>query len=785
MRSSKYLTSAGFALLLVLMLALMATAITRLNAIDQNLKTIVTLHNHKMGLVWEMRHAGRERAMILHLLVTTLDPFRRDELIQQLNDQARRFITAREELTGSELTPQERGLLSSSLALARQGQAAQDLVVDLSSHDRLEEAHTLLLTTVVPVQNRVLDQLNLMVLHQQEETRRAEDEAEESYRSALAFMLIIGASFLIVGGVVATYVIRRTASIEADLHGEKELAQITLHSIGDAVITTNAQGRVTFLNPVAERLSGWNTADALSTPLENVLSLTCEATGKSLFESFDPARIGNPSEGCHESAILVSRNGSSHTIELTVGPIRDTEGHTVGAVLVLHDVSKARELSQQLSWAASHDALTGLINRTEFERKLEFLLQDARSLDRKHALLYLDLDQFKVVNDTCGHMSGDALLRQLAVRLEERIRSSDTLARLGGDEFGLLLEGCSLEKAGQVAETLRDAVSEFRFSWDNKPFDIGVSIGVAPITAASESLNSLLSAVDAACYVAKDLGRNRVHTYKPDDQELSRRTGEMHWSQRVSQAIKEDRFQLYGQKIVPLGDGSNAPAHMELLVRLTDESGKPVPPMSFIPAAERYGLMPTLDRWVIRSIFQRLAEQAAIPEGTICAINLSGQSLSDTQMLDYILGQLEETGLSPDHICFEITETAAIANLRDAIRFINILQGIGCRFALDDFGSGMASFGYLRQLKVDYLKIDGSFVKDMRHDATDRAMVEAIHNIGHVMGLKTIAEWVEDEETRELLRTIGVDYAQGYAIHRPEPLGPAGTPERPQLQVVA
>ncbi len=773
LRSSKYLTSAGFALLLGLMVALMATATSRLNAINKNLKAIVSLHNQKMGLVWEMRHVGRERYILLHRLLTTRDPFVRDELIQQFDEQASRFVTAREGLHAGELTPRERELLARSLKLARQSQAVQNRIVELVTEERLDLAHSLLLREAVPIQKRLYDQLNEVVAHQQQQTRQAEQEAEDAYRSALGFILVIGASFLIVGGVVATYVIRRSARIEADLHGEKELAQVTLHSIGDAVITTDAQGRITFMNPVAEHLTGWYGPKALAAPLQSVLQITAEASGEPLFATFDPLGLGASPGEWHESARLTSQDGRVYSIELAASPIRDPGSRTIGAVLVLHDVSRARELSQQLSWAASHDTLTGLINRTEFERKLGQLLQDARSRKREHALCYLDLDQFKVVNDTCGHMAGDALLRQLAALLEERIRSSDTLARLGGDEFGLLLEGCTLEKAGQVAETLRDVVSGFRFSWDNKPFDVGVSIGVAPIKAASESVNSLLSTVDAACYVAKELGRNRVHIYQPDDQELSRRAGEMQWSQRLSQAIREDRLQLHAQRIVPLQEGDRAPAHAELLVRLIDESGRQVPPMSFIPAAERYGLMPTLDRWVIRSVLERLARLGALPENTLYAINLSGQSLGDPKMLGFILDQLDATGLAPERICFEITETAAVANLRAASRFINTLRGIGCRFALDDFGSGMASFGYLRQLKVDYLKIDGRFVKNMRHDATDRAMVHAINDIGHVMGLRTVAEWVEDEETLALLRGMGIDYAQGYAIHRPEPLAPA------------
>ncbi len=769
-RSTRNLSFSGFALMLGLMVALMVTGLSRMSIMNENLEAIVRTHNAKMALVWEMRHAARERAMILYHMVHTADPFDRDELRQRFSGHAGTFIQSRSGLEASGLSPQERNYLDGSMRLARQGERAQNAVLVLLDEGRLEAAQRLLYRQVVPVQNQVMAQLTLMLEFQQEATRTAQDKAKRAFQDALRLMLVFGLLTLLVGSLVASYVIRRASAIETELHQEKERAQITLRSIGDAVISTDERGMVTFLNPVAERMTGWTDGDAQGKALTDVLHLSAEGSENPVETALDPLQIEAWVESCGDSSQLTARNGRCYAVELTASPIHAPDGRIRGATLVLRDVTRSRELSRQLSWAASHDALTRLINRTEFERRLEWLLQDARTLRREHALLYLDLDQFKIVNDTCGHVAGDELLRQLTARLAEKMRCSDSLGRLGGDEFGLLLENCPLDKAAEMAEMLRSTVAQFRFMWENKPFDVGVSIGMAPITADSGTAAQLLSTVDAACYVAKDKGRNQVHIFKPDDQETTQRTGEMSWSQQLSQAIQEDRLLLYAQKVMPLGAHCGQKPHLEILVRMVGEAGQLVPPMSFIPAAERYGMMPALDRWVIRNVLARLSRRPAVSVDSSCAINLSGQSLGDKAMLPYILAQFEQTGVPPQHVCFEITETAAVANLRAAAEFIQTLRELGCHFSLDDFGSGMSSFGYLRQLNVDYLKIDGAFVRNMREDATDRAMVEAINNIGHVMGLRTIAEYVEDAATAELLLGMGVDYAQGYAIHRPEPL---------------
>lgn len=431
------------------------------------------------------------------------------------------------------------------------------------------------------------------------------------------------------------------------------------------------------------------------------------------------------------------------------------------------------EATERLSYQATHDALTGLVNRREFERRLEKALFSAREEGRVHALCYLDLDQFKIVNDTCGHVAGDELLRQLTVLLQSKVRDADLLARLGGDEFGVLLENCPLEQAQVVADLLRQTVKDFHFVWQGKPFVIGVSIGLVPLNQDCESLASVLSRADTACYTAKDLGRNRVHVYRAEDSELALRQGEMNWVARITHAIEENRFRLYYQAIMPLSHSDREGEHFEILLRMLDDAGELIPPMAFIPAAERYNLMPAIDRWVVSTAFGlywKIFPRTALNRRHTCTVNLSGPSLCDDYFLEFIKRQFSLYQVPYDHICFEITETAAITNLSSAMEFIGALRNLGCRFSLDDFGSGLSSFTYLKNMPVDYLKIDGSFVRDMVDDPMDAAMVESINQIGHVMGLKTIAEGVESDEILAKLRVIGVDFVQGYTIERPKQL---------------
>lgn len=433
-----------------------------------------------------------------------------------------------------------------------------------------------------------------------------------------------------------------------------------------------------------------------------------------------------------------------------------------------------RRAESAIRHMAFHDALTDLVNRREFEQRLEDALKSTRERGLTHALLYMDLDQFKIVNDTCGHLAGDDLLRQLADLFRHHVRDHDTLARLGGDEFGVLLESCPLERAERIAEDLRKVTRSYRFVWDDKPFTVGMSIGLVPITSDSRSVEALLSAADVACYAAKDMGRNRVHLYADGDADLALRQGNMQWVSRIQTALEEDRFLLYRQSIVPLAHVAPTPPLFEFLLRLREEDGTIIPPGAFLPAAEHYNLMPQIDRWVVRHVFAHLARR--IDREPLCGrrclafINLSGHSLSDDTFYDFIREELRRSRVPAEILCYEVTETAAIANLGRAVEFIQGIRSEGCRFALDDFGTGLSSFSYLRNIPVDFLKIDGGFILNLLREPMDRAIVTAINQIGHVAGIKTIAEFVENAASMDQLRRIGVDYAQGYGIDTPHPV---------------
>ncbi|MCH9693234.1 MAG: EAL domain-containing protein [Gammaproteobacteria bacterium] len=555
---------------------------------------------------------------------------------------------------------------------------------------------------------------------------------------------------------------------ETRVFEEKERAEITLQSIGDGVITTDAEGKIDYINPVAQDLIGWDMRSARGTPVTEIMMIVNQHTR---------ATVENPVARClkegrvvtlAENAILITKNGDEVPIQDSAAPIRDRVGNIIGSVMVFHDVSRESRLFRQLSYQASHDTLTGLINRREFENSLISALEQTRqNPEESHALLYVDLDQFKVVNDTFGHTAGDALLRQLSDQIQTNIRSTDLLARLGGDEFGILLERCSEERAIKVAEAIRGSMEGYRFEWQGSFTTVRCSIGVVVVTNENADVASVMSSADVACYSAKDMGRNQVHLYK--DSDASMRHEEMKWVSRITSAVEDDRLELFFQPIIGIGDvNGKHRGHYELLLRMRDEKGVLVGPDQFIPAAERYNLMSTLDRWVVHEALAQLADRSDSDEARYTlAVNLSGTSLSEDRFLEFVIEELEKAQLPNGAICFEITETAAISNLSRVVHFMQALKKLGCKFSLDDFGSGLSSFTYLKNLPVDYLKIDGHFIRNVVEDTVDESMVKAISEVGHAMGIETIAERVETKQVLEKLGALGVEFAQGYYIARP------------------
>jgi diguanylate cyclase (GGDEF)-like protein/PAS domain S-box-containing protein len=550
-----------------------------------------------------------------------------------------------------------------------------------------------------------------------------------------------------------------------------EPGALALNSLAEAIIATDRDGRITYMNPAAEQLTG-STADAAAGKLlEEIVSLVDETDRRLLSDPVHQALTSGAAVNLSRRALLLSRaNGSERSIELSASPIRDGARELVGAVVMLHDVTEMRGLTRQMSYQATHDALTGLVNRREFDRRLEEAIEGGHRGDGQHVLAYLDLDRFKIVNDTSGHLAGDSMLREVAKLLRDAVRDSDTVGRIGGDEFGILLVGCPLDKARQIADDVTRAVGDHRFVWRDKIYNIGASIGLVEISRESGTLEELIAAADTACYVAKKQGSGRVVVYSARDEALARHTGEIQWLQRLQAALKENRFHLYHQVIVPAHGEDSGPV-MEVLVRLQDESGHDVLPAEFMRAAERYRLMGLVDRWVVQTTLSALGRGAiAVEPRHSVAINISGQTLGDAQFLEFVVECLDSTGVTPGQVCFEIAESAVIANLDHARRFVGVLHGMGCEFALDDFGSGVGSFSNLKTLPLDYLKIDGSFIRNLARDSVNQAMVTAMIKLARTLNFKVIAEQVEDSAAEEAARRMGVDYLQGYAIGRPQPL---------------
>jgi diguanylate cyclase (GGDEF)-like protein/PAS domain S-box-containing protein len=761
-RTSGIALPAAFAALLALMSAVAVLSLVNMSSVHERVQEIAAARQEKAVTVDRLVNAWREELVTVRGASTgragaaDVAP-----AVTRATDEA---IARAQEI---HVSPDEQAALD---VLKREIEAMRSA----ASRSREEDNNILIL-------NKNIDSsaVDPAVRRLQAAARAAMDtalaEAREVTRKAMALVGGLGLIVIALSIWVAVRVTRRVAATEAALQHEMELAQVTLHSIGDGVITADDTGLVEYLNPAAERYTGWSTAEALGRPVNDIFRVVDDRTGTPI-DSLGP-RAGEQDAEAAVSVRLIDRNERECPVRYSHEPIRHQGGRTFGTILVFHDISQIRAMAQQLLWQASHDSLTGLVNRREFERRLADLVTTAKEQDRNHALMFMDLDNFKAVNDTCGHNAGDELLRQLTTVMASKLRASDTLARLGGDEFGVLLESCPLDHALRIANAVRETVREFRFVWQDKTFNVGVSIGLVPVTVASGAVEAVLATADATCYEAKKKGRDCVQVHHPGEGDASGRHAELHIVSEISSAFEHGRFRLLRQGIVPVKKGGNALVNYEVLVRMVDSSGNMLAPMAFIPAAERYNLLTSLERWVISSLIAYLHEQCERGlintqpyGGGYYSVNLSGASINDKSFPDFVRNLLTRYRLPPGLLCFEVTESIAISNLKRAAELMQGLKSQGCRFALDDFGTGMSSFAYLKYLPVDILKIAGTFVTDLVNDPMDCAIVEAVNRIGHILGMETVAESVEDAATLARIGELGIDYAQGFFLMHPEPL---------------
>ncbi len=566
-------------------------------------------------------------------------------------------------------------------------------------------------------------------------------------------------------------------SLEVSLSRSKRQAQYTLESIAEGIITTDNDGRIDYMNLAAETLTGTNRDDAAGHRVGDLFTLVDDA---------DRRPLGDPVERClamrrrvnmGRRAVMVSSDGEhEHSVEITASPVRGPSNTISGTVVVFHDVSELRGLTRQMSYQATHDPLTGLINRREFERRLDEAMDTAHAEEAVHMLFYMDLDRFKAVNDSCGHQAGDNMLREVAGLIKDQVRDSDYVGRLGGDEFGALLIGCPIEKARQIAADICQAIADYRFVWKDKIFNIGISIGLVEISHSTGEIQDVMAAADSACYMAKQQGRGQVHVYSARDEAVARERGDIQWLRQLQSALHEDNFELALQPIIAMSGRADSGPCVEVLIRLNDGQGRPTNSAEFLRPAARYQMMPQVDRWVFNAVLAAIASgEIKLPSHRSCAINLSGQTLGDESFLGFVVEALDRSGVAPSSVCFEVTEGAILSNVQQAQRFIEVLHGIGCEFSLDDFGSGLGSFSSLKHLPIDYLKIDGTYTRNLQADLVNQEMVSAMIKLARTMQFRIVAEQVEHQEDFDWLRDIGVDFVQGYFIEEPTALGTSST----------
>lgn len=762
-----------YAFLAILTGALLVILVNNALVIDKSriqIENMVFNHQRKAQLLSKLRLIANERTVSLQKMLLMNDPIAISEELAHFNFLAASYIEAWQALHKLPLTKQEKAILEQQSRLVNQNNKRKTNIGALINNQNYDAARKELLKYVLPTQSKIFALIEKLSQIQDTASRRAVKDAQNIYNRVLLYLILLSIAIFGILIYVAGKISKRLHKNKNDIHYEKERSITALDSIADIVITTDALGNIDQLNQAARKLLGSDNS-SIGKPLDAYLTFKTKMmeptqtnparqvidTGEALF-SFDDTQ-------------LIVGEDEETAIELSAAPIHDLHRRIIGAVLVIKDISEMHALTKELAHQARYDSLTGLLNRREFENRLEQTITEVRRYPDEQAwFCYLDLDQFKIINDTCGHLAGDELLKQIAFKLINITRDVDNIGRMGGDEFTIVLKRCDQETAKKIMERIRHELHDMRFCWDNKCFTVTVSIGIVEITEQSGNVYDVLKAADTACYFAKESGRNRIHLFDVDDKVLTQRQGEMEWVHRIYRAIETGRFVLFYQEIKSL-ESDKEILHGELLIRMLDDDGNIVPPYAFIPAAERYNLMSEVDRHIVHLALSTISQYYDNPmvRNGLFAINLSAHSLSDDDFLNFVLLQLASAKIQPCNLCFEITETAAISNLVKATHFITTLKNKGCYFALDDFGSGLSSFAYLKNLPVDFIKIDGGFVKNMLTSSLDHALVSSVNQIGHVVGIRTIAEFVETPEIEERLSQIGIDYAQGYGIARPEP----------------
>ena len=764
---SSLLLIGSFSMILLVTFAALAFISLQTIVTQAQINEIVNSNNIKSRLLVEMQLLARERSLALYTMINIKDPVEYNKVFKKYRYYADDFNKAREKLLSMSQSEKEIDLLKMQDKLSKQAVPLQSIIIKLLDKNRFKDAVDVLIKKSIPAQNAVLSQISKIINVQNKNNKKILNQLQNQLNSNIIFIIIISAIIFLITILTGLFVIKRVTKTEKQLFFEKELAEITLNSIGDGVITVDKDYHIQSINPVAEMLTDVNKENIIG---ENILTIYSGESEKQR-SKINKNLLASGIKRSSFDFTLTKKNGIKHEVEHTIAPIIDQNKLTLGAVIILRDVTEVRTMEKRLSYQAAHDALTGLINRREFEVRLKQTIRNAQTEGITHSICFVDLDKFKIINDTSGHAAGDEYLKQVPGMIQSVLRQTDVLARLGGDEFAIILDSCSIQQAKIICSQIIKKIKDSRFNWGRNSFETGASIGIVPVSKLTASVSEVLSTVDAACYEAKDKGRNRIQVFEPNDAEFVQHQIETSWIQKIKNAINDNKFELYCQEIININPAYETLKTVEVLIRLNDKD-EIICPDSFISTAERYNLMPMIDEWVISNTFNFIKNYRKKHKTDIrVAINLSGQSLSEDSVLNLITSMLRKNKIiKKECICFEITETAAIANLSKAIEFIAEVKLMGCRFSLDDFGSGLSSFSYLKNMPVDNIKIDGIFIRDIHIDPINRIFVESIHNISKIMGIKTTAEYVENAEILNCVKSIGIDYAQGYHISKPVPV---------------